>query len=123
MTCRERRLRVLLILLGTWPVVAAAQQVPLTGGMLTTPATAPMQPADNIPATMPTAARLYDDGHLGAATRTLLDMQASGSHAAPPRPMPGEQATASYRRYLRSFDREIPEYFDAKVHQNGAGTP
>lgn len=118
-----------------------AQQQPLTGQMLggpspSAPATAPMQaeplptvelaaPAASAemvaaqPATVATEvappaaprARLQS----GEATRNLFRMQASGQQAGQRLPILGDQATLSYARYLKSFEHEIPDFFETDV--------
>lgn len=118
-----------------------AQQQPLTGQMLggpspSAPATAPMQaeplptvelaapaaPAAGIaaqPATVATdvappaapRARLQS----GEATRNLFRLQASGQQAGQRLPILGDQATLSYARYLKSFEHEIPDFFETDV--------
>lgn len=118
-----------------------AQQQPLTGQMLggpspSAPAAAPMQaeplptvelaapaaPAAGIaaqPATVATdvappaapRARLQS----GEATRNLFRMQASGQQAGQRLPILGDQATLSYARYLKSFEHEIPDFFETDV--------
>ncbi|KAF1685446.1 hypothetical protein B1992_11930 [Pseudoxanthomonas broegbernensis] len=100
-------------------------QAPLTGRMLgndpaadrPTPAPAPIRAASSIDAVpaLPAAG-----GAVGDTTRALLRMQADGHHAAPLRPILGAQADASYRRYLRSFEYDIPEFFRATVETEDA---
>ncbi len=46
----------------------------------------------------------------GAATQAWVDLQISGSAApADERPMPGEIADKVYQRYVKSFEKPIPE--------------
>ncbi|RYF83143.1 MAG: DUF3613 domain-containing protein [Comamonadaceae bacterium] len=55
---------------------------------------------------------------VGDATRNLLDLQRSGQIASPvARPVPGEIAQRSRERYLKSFEREIPEWFQSSVSE------
>lgn len=122
----------LLSLLGV--SAATAQQVPVTGRMLgpgphtAAPATPPappaaaMQIADTRPLPMPaplpaTTARTEP----GDATRQLLRLQASGAHAGRSLPVLGDQAHASYTRYLKSFEHELPEYFENTVGKTRSG--
>jgi hypothetical protein len=109
---------------GLLALACHAQQSPLTGRMLAadraTPATSTVPSPSNLP--IATEAEVGDEDHLGDATRALLQVQTNGSQAGPVLPMLGDQASASYRRYLRSFDHDIPEFFDAKVQQDGAST-
>lgn len=129
--------------------VAAAQQVPVTGHMLgrTVPAPADAPPA--APAPAPTEALpqhgpqhaapppppppRYADVPVapvvqraarpepGDATRNLLRLQASGAQGGRSLPVLGDQAHASYARYLKSFEHEIPEYFENTVSQSTPG--
>lgn len=62
-----------------------------------------------------------DDRNLGRTTRTLLQAQASGTYAGQRLPIPGDEASAAYRRYLHSFDHEIPEFFEVKVQRASDG--
>jgi len=48
---------------------------------------------------------------VGDETRVWLQLQGSGSAAAPERPMSGEVADKVYKRYVDSFGRPIPEHF------------
>jgi hypothetical protein len=52
---------------------------------------------------------------IGDTTRYLLQLQSSGSQAAKPLPMLGDEATAAYRRYLKSFDHAIPDFYESPV--------
>jgi hypothetical protein len=58
--------------------------------------------------------------NIGNATQSWLAMQADGSAAAPSAPMPGVQASAAYTRYLKSFDKPIPDHFGSTVKDGGA---
>lgn len=121
-----------------------AQQQPLTGQMLggsvpSAPAAAPMQ-AEPLPTvelaapaapgtsaeaaarqpaplaadvTPPAAPRTRLQS--GEATRNLFRMQASGQQAGQRLPILGDQATLSYARYLKSFEHEIPDFFETDV--------
>ncbi|MDG2538445.1 DUF3613 domain-containing protein [Dyella jiangningensis] len=101
-----------------------AQQAPLTGQMLA-PAT---QPPAATPASAPTASPpppVYDseatsDG-VGDITRRLLAMQAAGTQAGKALPIPGAEASASYARYLKSFEHPIPVFFESTVPGNANG--
>lgn len=76
------------------------------------PADVPAAPADYV------SAPTYYAAHVGDTTRQLLRMQASGDRAGPPRPMLGAEASASYQRYLKSFEYPIPEFYEATVGKN-----
>jgi hypothetical protein len=123
---------------------AMAQQTPLTGRMMdgrdAAPAATPApSAATNLPAPPPKApanapvatpqstdlspppapAAGDDDNAIGSTTRSLLRMQASGSQAGNRLPMLGDEASASYRRYIQSFGHPIPEFFETTVGKNG----
>lgn len=74
-------------------------------------------PAAVAPAAAP-AARVQ----VGDATHSLLEKQRAGTLASDTaRPIAGEVAQRSYERYLRSFERPIPESFTT-VASPGAKT-
>lgn len=125
---------------------AAAQQPPVTGHMLAAPtqaastpaappagstlphaalASAPAAPAtapDPLPATpVPAATAPRNRNAPGDATRNLLRLQASGSHAGAALPVLGDQAHRAHARYLKSFEHELPEFFDITVGQAPQG--
>ena len=50
----------------------------------------------------------------GKATKTWLQLQASGSQAAPSPQQTGDAASRIYQRYLKSFEQPIPESFFEK---------
>lgn len=78
-------------------VPAHAQTAVVAPGTAATVVTTPMS----------TASR-----QVGDATRSLLEKQRAGSLASEaPHPIAGEVAQRSYERYLRSFERPIPESF------------
>lgn len=113
-------------------VVSHAQQAPLTGQMLapTTPASpraesaagAPAAPATPVSSTTPSLANAETPStEIGSTTRALLSMQADGSHAGQLLPIPGQEASASYARYLKSFEHPIPVFFETAVPGNKSG--
>ncbi|QBQ98573.1 DUF3613 domain-containing protein [Paraburkholderia pallida] len=65
------------------------------------------------------------DSEIGHSTRAWLELQRSNAEAAPPLPMLGAEAGYAYRRYMKSFDTEIPASFGSTVQtgggQGGAG--
>lgn len=127
--------------------LAHAQQAPVTGRMLgaTVPAPAEARPA--APGPTPTRAApeaglqhaapspppRYADAPAaplaqraarpepGDATRHLLRLQASGAQGGRGLPVLGDQAHASYARYLKSFEHDIPEFFENTVGQSTPG--
>ncbi|WP_343541419.1 DUF3613 domain-containing protein [Stenotrophomonas pavanii] len=116
-----------------------AQQPPLTGQMLGGPSpsaatTAPMQaePLPTVELPAPAGRRVAPPATVatdiappppaprtrlqsGEATRNLFRLQASGQHAGQRLPILGDQATLSYARYLKSFEHEIPDFFETDV--------
>lgn len=52
---------------------------------------------------------------IGDETRALLAAQAQGAQAGNALPTLGATASASWRRYLKSFDHPLPEWFSEKV--------
>lgn len=110
-----------------------AQQRPLTGQMLGEPV--PAAPAANAapvaqPAASPAVApapaavtlALPARPQIGDTTRALLQLQASGERAGAHLPILGDQATASYARYLESFKHPIPEYLEKSVRKDVSGS-
>ncbi len=80
--------------------------------MASAPLASPPASIDYVPAP------IYYAAHVGDTTHHLLQMQARGDHAGPPRPMLGAQGSASYQRYLKSFDHPIPEFYEGTVGKN-----
>jgi hypothetical protein len=110
---------------------AGAQQRPLTGQMLgepsapaTTPAAAPVARPAPVPfaAPAPVALALPAHAQIGDTTRALLQLQASGERAGGHLPILGDQASASYARYLDSFKHPIPEYLEKSVRKDVSGS-
>jgi hypothetical protein len=125
------------LLVAVLPALAAAQQAPLTGQMLGGHNAAPAAPAP-LPAAPPAGAAPLPTAsapverytpppppprtEIGQTTRDLLRMQAQGTHAGPRLPILGDQAAASYQRYLKSFEHEIPEFLKTSVKKDVSGT-
>lgn len=125
-----------------------AQQQPLTGQMLGGPSpspagTVPMQaePLPTVELAAPAASAEVTGAHAstiatdvaplsappaaprarlqsGEATRNLFRLQASGQQAGQRLPILGDQATLSYARYLKSFEHEIPDFFETDVSRS-----
>ena len=117
-----RGLAVSLLLAG----VAQAQQAPVTGRMLgaTLPAPTEARPAAPAPAqarALPEPVAQHAAAEPGDTTRHLLRLQASGVQGGRSLPVLGDQAHASYARYLKSFEHEIPEFFENTVGQSTPG--
>lgn len=125
--------------------VAQAQQAPVTGRMLgdiapasAEPRRAPPPPA---PAPAPAQTQPLQEAYMpppprynaapvlqrpsrpepGDATRQLLQLQASGAQGGRSLPVLGDQAHASYARYLKSFEHDLPEFFENTVGQSTPG--
>jgi hypothetical protein len=58
----------------------------------------------------------------GQSAQAWLALQASNQAAAPARPMDGAQASAAYTRYMKSFDKPIPDRFTSTVKSGDAGS-
>lgn len=112
--------------------VHAQQQTPITGQMLGPTATAASAPVQAAPPAAPTlappappsAAPAVRDSEpsrtrIGDATRQWLALQAQGNNAGATLPIPGQEASASYQRYLKSFSHPIPEFYETAVSGNG----
>jgi hypothetical protein len=48
-------------------------------------------------------------------------MQVEANRAGGRLPMLGEEATASYKRYMQSFEHPIPQFFQTNVGKSGTG--
>ncbi len=114
---------------------AQAQQQPLTGQMLggssPAPASQPLQSEAlttvdlSAPAPPAPAAIAATDAatpmvrpvrsQIGDTARGLFRLQASGQQAGQRLPILGDQATLSYARYIKSFEHEIPDFFETDV--------
>lgn len=109
-----------------------AQQQPLTGQMMggraiapspATPAAAPpaaaapSHQADGSPASTPA----FRTNEVGDTTHYLLGLQADDDRPGTRLPMLGNEASASYDRYMKSFSHGIPEFYESSVGKNGSG--
>jgi hypothetical protein len=104
-----------------------AQQTPITGQMLAPAASAPAS-EDALPTSAPPAAPMQAalsnntaevKTQVGEVTHQLLNMQSQGTHAGKRLSTPGPEASASYERYLKSFEHPIPDFYDTAVSKNG----
>ncbi|WP_369469683.1 DUF3613 domain-containing protein, partial [Enterobacter cloacae] len=100
------------------PATAPMQAEPLPTVELAAPAASadvaaapPAIPATDVAPPAAPRARLQS----GEATRNLFRLQASGQQAGQRLPILGDQATLSYARYMKSFEHEIPDFFEADV--------
>lgn len=59
---------------------------------------------------------------LGDTTRSLFRLQASGEVAGARLPILGDQATSSYARYLKSFQYDIPQFFETDVAKSAGSS-
>lgn len=141
MTATPLTRRLLPVLICLLPAAAVqAQQQPLTGQMLggSTPASPAPQPLQSeslatvdlatppapVPQAAPAAVAITDSSaaaarpgrsQIGDTTRNLFRLQASGQQAGQHLPILGDQATLSYARYMKSFEHEIPDFFETDV--------
>lgn len=115
------------------PQGTMAQQQPLTSHMMggqempaapAEPAFPAPPPANASPAPVPAPAMASMAGaegsDVGDVTRHLLQMQVDGRHAGQQLRTLGTEASASYRRYLDSFNHPIPDFFETTVGKNGS---
>lgn len=126
---------------------ACAQQRPLTGQMMGGDPSTPVQPApqasaagplrqvsDHQPPVTPTVVGADDPvattgdetglagqpaNEIGDVTRSLLQMQVDARRPGQSLPMLGDEATLAYRRYRRSFNHDIPEFYEATIGKHG----
>lgn len=128
-------------------VQAQTPQQPLTGQMLggaaPAPAAAPLhsEPLATVdvsppPAAAPIAAPAAPEprpdfggtqlqpntSQIGDTTRSLFRLQASGEVAGARLPILGDQATSSYARYLKSFQYDIPQFFETDVAKSAGSS-
>lgn len=130
-------------------VQAQTPQQPLTGQMLggaapaPAPAAAPLHseplatvdvspPPAAAPIAAPAAPETKPDfggtqlqpntSQIGDTTRRLFRLQASGEVAGARLPILGDQATSSYARYLKSFQYDIPQFFETDVAKSAGSS-
>jgi hypothetical protein len=78
----------------------------------------PASPANPpTPGFAPAEAAPFRASQVGDTTRYLLQLQADGSAAGKPLPMLGDEASASYRRYLKSFEHPIPDFYQTTLNK------
>lgn len=58
---------------------------------------------------------------VGATTKALLEMQREGKSPGTSQPVGGEEASRTYKRYLDSYDKPMPE-FNTGVGTTSTGT-
>ncbi|WP_439448466.1 DUF3613 domain-containing protein [Stenotrophomonas sp. ATs4] len=92
----------------------ALATVDLAPASATAPAAAP-SPATRVAAQPPAVVARPGRSQIGDATRSLFHLQASGQQAGQQLPILGDQATLSYARYIKSFEHEIPDFFETDV--------
>ncbi len=98
------------------PVPAAARQVAAPPGIADQAelSSTPPLPAASAPSSFYAA-------QVGDTTRHLLQIQAEGNQAGKPLPMLGAEASASYARYLKSFNHDIPEFYETTIGKDAGG--
>jgi hypothetical protein len=89
------------------PITVFAQQ---TQGNPPNAPTPGFAPAESAPA--------FHASQIGDTTRYVLQLQADGTQAGKPLPMLGDEATAAYHRYLKSFEHPIPDFYDTTLSKN-----
>ncbi len=113
---------------GATPAPAAA---PLHSEPLATVDVSPEQALPPPPPPAPAAAAAPDFGgtqllpttsQIGDTTRSLFRLQASGEVAGARLPILGDQATSSYARYLKSFQYDIPQFFETDVAKSAGSS-
>ncbi|RKP50263.1 DUF3613 domain-containing protein [Pararobbsia silviterrae] len=62
------------------------------------------------------------DPPVGTATEHALEIQRSGAQAGQPLSMSGDQASAAYARYLKSFSAPIPVTFSSSLKSDVGST-
>jgi hypothetical protein len=97
----------ILVLLALTPIAATAQQTQGNASNTPTPGFAPTEVAPP-----------FHASQIGDTTRYVLQLQADGTQAGKPLPMLGDEATAAYRRYLKSFEHPIPDFYDTTLSKN-----
>jgi hypothetical protein len=60
------------------------------------------------------------EARIGDAASAWFAMQAQGSASAPYEPMLGVEASAARARYLKTFEKEIPDRFGSTVKDSSA---
>ncbi|WP_375070279.1 DUF3613 domain-containing protein [Stenotrophomonas lactitubi] len=63
-----------------------------------------------------------NSSQIGDTTRSLFRLQASGEVAGARLPILGDQATSSYARYLKSFQYDIPQFFETDVAKSAGSS-
>jgi hypothetical protein len=96
-----------LLLAALMPVTAWGQQPPGNPSSAPTPGFAPAESAPPFRASQ-----------IGDTTRYVLQLQANGTQAGKALPMLGDEATAAYQRYLKSFEHPIPDLYETTLSKN-----
>ncbi|ANY18188.1 hypothetical protein AW878_10090 [Bordetella pseudohinzii] len=122
----------------TCALAHAQTQAPLTGGAAVSapaanpPAAAPV--ASGEPAAAPPVVRQVDapaapsapaafvEENPGDVTRALMEAQADGRRAGPGLRLQGPVATAAWRRYLKSFEHPLPQWFESGATSGKSGS-
>lgn len=125
----------------TCALAHAQTNAPLTGGAAVgAPAAAP--PASAEPAAAPPVVRQVEvstppaaaapaaapaqtafvEENPGDVTRALMAAQADGRRAGPGLRLQGPVATAAWRRYLKSFEHPLPQWFDSSSTSGKGGS-
>lgn len=99
------------------PVAASAAAKP-AGQAVVRQVPSPAQADAAAPSAAPAAtAPAPREEQFGDITRGLIGLQASGQRAGPGQPLQGAVATAAWKRYMKSFEHPIPQWFGDGVQQ------
>lgn len=99
---------------GAWAQAGAPASMQTLSAPVVTPVVVDAAAAPQAAPAEPLAEAIAEP--VGNSTQRLLALQRSGQLASTlPRPLPGEIAQRSRERYLKSFEREIPERFQSSV--------
>ena len=81
-------------------------------------------PSPDVPPAPPPAARASADDldRPGAVTRALMAAQADGRRAGPGVPLQGPVASAAWKRYIKSFEQPLPQWFGTRIESNSGGS-
>lgn len=96
--------------------------VDLTAAPTAAPTTAPTTTTTPGAADFGGMQLLPERSQIGDTTRSLFQLQASGRVAGARLPILGDQATASYARYLKSFQYDIPQFFETDVAKSAGSS-
>ncbi|WP_426701285.1 DUF3613 domain-containing protein [Rhodanobacter sp. Col0626] len=98
------------------PTMASSSAQPATTGV------AHASSDDRLSAVVtPASSVSLQEAQIGDITRQLLQMQADNTAGGNTLPILGDEASASYSRYLKSFNHDIPEFYETTVGKGADG--